>query len=71
MVEEMKYITNLKEDDDKWKLYCKKYKTLWENRPRDCSIHFKRDHKKQKRIQCGINNRCFTKLKKTFKFSII
>ena len=71
MIEELKYITNLREDDDRWKVYCKKYKDLWYQIPRDCSIHFKRDHKKQKRIQCGINNYCFIKLKKNYRFEIL
>lgn len=53
-------ITNDKEDDEKWKTQItqltKEYKTLTPNlvRPR-----FKRDHKKQKRIQCAINNKDF------------
>jgi hypothetical protein len=53
-------ITNDKKDDEKWKTQItqltKEYKILTPNlvRPR-----FKRDHKKQKRIQCAINNKDF------------
>jgi hypothetical protein len=50
-------ITNDKSDDKKWRTQIKSLKKEWESmtsnliRPR-----FKRDHKKQKRIQCAINN---------------
>lgn len=49
---EMSSISNDYSDDEKWKQFRLKYKTLWGStifQPR-----FKRDHKKQKRIQCGI-----------------
>lgn len=55
-------ITNLKQDDKKWKESIKWARKEWKNttnnliRPR-----FKRDHKKQKRIQCAINNKDFYK----------
>ena len=53
-------ISNQAKDDLKWKIGCKLLKTKWQEtttnliRPR-----FKRDHKKQKRIQCAINNNDF------------
>tara|TARA_Y100000361_G_C11156976_1_gene344772 strand:+ start:1812 stop:2336 length:525 start_codon:yes stop_codon:yes gene_type:complete len=50
--DEMNNITNEYKDDNKWSKFRSKYKKLWGNsilQPR-----FKRDHKKQKRIQCGI-----------------
>lgn len=49
-------ITNDKEDDEKWSILTTELKNKWEQetenliRPR-----FKRDHKKQKRVQCAIN----------------
>ena len=51
-------ITNDKADDDRWKNEIKFLRNKWKEtthnliRPR-----FKRDHKKQKRIQCAINNK--------------
>jgi hypothetical protein len=49
---EMDDISNDYSDDEKWNKFRLKYKKLWGEsilQPR-----FKRDHKKQKRIQCGI-----------------
>lgn len=68
MKTELKYITNLREDDTVWKSYCSKYQNLWKHDARSCSLHFKRDHKSQKRIQCGIS---VLNLKRYFKFTII
>lgn len=53
-------ITNDRADDQKWKKQITYYKKAWKEetsnlvRPR-----FKRDHKKQKRMQCAINNKDF------------
>lgn len=53
-------ITNSHEDDEKWKKKTNELRNKWKLttlnyiRPR-----FKRDHKKQKRIQCAINNQIF------------
>lgn len=60
MFEEMKLISNLRLDDFKWSSFCKKYKQVWckENL---LDIRFKRDHKKQKRIQCSISWKKFNK----------
>jgi hypothetical protein len=52
MLDEMKGISNKYSDDDKWKVYRNKYKDLYGKSI--VSLRFKRDHKKQKRIQCGI-----------------
>jgi len=49
---EMNSISNDYSDDEKWEKFRLEYKMLWGDsifQPR-----FKRDHKKQKRIQCGI-----------------
>ena len=54
MFEEIKNITNDKSDDLKWKIFMKKYKTMYGKNP-ILSIRFKRDHKIQKRIQCSIS----------------
>ena len=57
MLDEMKCISNNHSDDDKWKLFRKKYKDLYGKSI--ISLRFKRDHKKQKRIQCGITKSNF------------
>jgi hypothetical protein len=55
-------ITNDYSDDERWALGCKELKEKWQThtsnliRPR-----FKRDHKKQKRMQCAINYTDFYK----------
>lgn len=54
MYEEFKQISNHTEDDMVWKQFCSKYKLLW-NKDNKVSIRFKRDHKKQKRIQCAVS----------------
>ena len=55
-------ITNDKKDDIKWKETREKYKNLWKNETKNIiRPRFKRDHKKQKRIQCAINNKDFEK----------
>jgi hypothetical protein len=54
MYEEFKNISNHHEHDYKWKEFCIKYKSLW-NKDNKISIRFKRDHKKQKRIQCAVS----------------
>jgi hypothetical protein len=53
MYEEYKQISNHKDDDRVWKQFCTKYKSFWKA-DNKISIRFKRDHKKQKRIQCAI-----------------
>jgi primase-polymerase (primpol)-like protein len=64
MKEELKSITNLVEDDEKWKSYMQKYRSLYNNDI--IKLRFKRDHKKQKRIQCAINNLSLKKICKLF-----
>lgn len=54
MYEEYKQISNHKADDAVWKQFCTKYKTFWKA-DNKISIRFKRDHKKQKRIQCAVS----------------
>jgi hypothetical protein len=52
--------SNKSEDDSKWKNSIQKLKRTWNNsfiKPR-----FKRDHKKQRRIQCAITNTDFHKV---------
>ena len=66
MKTELKYITNLRADDDRWSEYCNRYKKMWNSRTRECQLRFKRDHKTQKRIQCGINQKEFFKMKINF-----
>jgi len=57
MLLEMKNISNNYTDDGKWLEYRNKYKFLYGESI--IALRFKRDHKKQKRIQCGINFRNF------------
>lgn len=54
MYEEYKQISNDKDDDEEWKQFCTKYKSFWKA-DNKISIRFKRDHKKQKRIQCAVS----------------
>lgn len=58
MLSEMKKITNLYEDDLIWKKFCKKYRDLYPL-SNNVKLRFKRDHSKQKRIQCAINWKYF------------
>lgn len=71
MASEMSEISNSYEDDNKWKIFCDKYKRMWSS----CNVlevRFKRDHKTQKRIQCAIPwrkyNDTFVKAFKAFAF---
>lgn len=57
---EMKTITNNYEDDEKWQLFCDKYKRLWGKNV--VELRFKRDHKKQKRIQCAVSFKSFIRI---------
>jgi hypothetical protein len=57
MKDEMAFITNEYSDDKKWRLFRDKYKVLYGDSV--IKIRFKRDHKKQKRIQCSINKNLF------------
>ncbi len=60
MLNEMKSISNKHSDDNKWSIFTKKYKRLYGNSI--ISLRFKRDHKKQKRVQCGITRTNFIKV---------
>lgn len=64
MKEEMKLITNLKEDDKIWKDFTTKHQKTFseENTNTIFSLRFKRDHKKQKRIQYAISARNLRRL---------
>jgi hypothetical protein len=57
MLDEMSTISNDKSDDSKWKQFRLKWKERYGNSI--ISLRFKRDHKKQKRIQCGISRNNF------------
>jgi hypothetical protein len=57
MLLEMKQISNDYSDDSKWRSFRRKYKELYGESI--ISLRFKRDHKKQKRIQCGITKSNF------------
>jgi hypothetical protein len=58
MYDDFKQITNHVDDDIKWNEFCNKYKSLWKQENM-MSVRFRRDHKKQKRIQCGVSWRNF------------
>jgi hypothetical protein len=52
----LREITNDYSDDEKWTKGCKVLKEKWEQvTPNLIRPRFKRDHKKQKRMQCAIN----------------
>ena len=54
MKQELKKITNLRSDDNIWKLFIRKYRNSYP-KTNLIKLRFKRDHKKQKRIQCAIS----------------
>lgn len=58
MYEDFRQISNDVRDDVIWKRFCHKYKLCWKKDNR-ISVRFKRDHKKQKRIQCAVSWRNF------------
>lgn len=56
----LKLISNKSSDDLKWTIGCDLLKEKWKNTTKNLiRPRFKRDHKKQKRIQCAINNQDF------------
>jgi hypothetical protein len=55
-------ITNSYSDDLKWKSMMAEMNKLWRREERIVHLAPKRDHKKQKRIQCTIPNRKFREL---------
>lgn len=57
-------ITNLKEDDYRFHIFCDKYKKYFDGKL--IQLRFKRDHKSQKRIQTAIPFRNIVLLKRTF-----
>lgn len=59
MLEEMKKISNNKKDDAIWKQFRQKWTSIYP-RTNLISLYFKRDHKIQTRIQCGISYKKFT-----------
>ena len=52
--DEFKNISNSHEDDSKWKLLRLKYTKRYKEKHKLTRMNPKRDHKKQKRIQCSI-----------------
>ena len=60
--EEMNLISNMRVDDGRWKHFMTTYKKTWTDTvlpgggppQRVVELRFKRDHKKQKRLQCAI-----------------
>jgi len=61
LLHEMSNISNSRDDDILWTLFRKKYTNLWGSRL--IRLRFKRDHKKQKRLQCSLP---FSSLQNTF-----
>jgi hypothetical protein len=60
MFDEFSSISNKRSDDTMFHQFIDKYKQLWNQTPdRQIELRFKRDHKKQKRIQCAINHSNF------------
>lgn len=52
-------ISNSYSDDKLWKERLKEYNNIWNKDNTIIQTHFKRDHKKQKRIQCSIKIKDF------------
>lgn len=63
LVEEFKNIfdgiSNSKDDDALWKIRREEATNKWKSTGSIINVHFKRDHKKQKRVQCSIKNKEF------------
>jgi hypothetical protein len=55
MFAEMKLITNGYEDDIIWLEFCKRHRLKWREFNNHIDLRFRRDHKRQKRIQCGVS----------------
>lgn len=56
----LREITNSPTDDKKWKELIAHFRNEWKQETDNLiRLRFKRDHKKQKRIQCAINNKDF------------
>ena len=55
----IKTISNDNSDDNKWRKEVSRLKKIWNSIDRYVQPRFKRDHKKQKRVQCAINNKSF------------
>jgi len=62
----LKEISNNYSDDLIWKTRCKKIKQSWNGCDRIIQLRFKRDHKKQKRIQVAIPYKKYEKWKTKF-----
>lgn len=60
MLKELKTISNDPCDDKLWREFCRHYRSLY---PKDnlFKLRFKRDHKKQRRIQCAMNTSDYKK----------
>ena len=55
MFNEMKLISNSYDDDVNWRFFCQKHRMQWMEFNNNMDLRFRRDHKRQKRIQCGIS----------------
>lgn len=60
-------ISNSKEDDQKWKSRMKDFKDLWNSQETIIQVHPKRDHKKQKRVQCSVKKKKWEEISNLFK----
>jgi hypothetical protein len=58
MYEDMKSISNEYSDDLIWKEFRTRYRALWPS-TNHIDLRFARDHKYQKRIQCGMSRKNF------------
>ena len=59
----LKNISNDKKDDGFWKKETSYFRKLYNSNNKITSLNFKRDHKKQKRIQCSISFKKFQIIK--------
>ena len=62
-------ITNDYSDDNKWKIRIKEANQLWDSTGSIIKVNFKRDHKRQKRVQCSIRKECFQELIDNYSYS--
>lgn len=55
----LKHISNNVCDDKRWKAYCHLHRQQWQEMDNNLALRFRRDHKTQKRIQCGVSWKMF------------
>lgn len=63
-------ITNNVADDLRWKQTSNEYKEEWNKLETGINVHFKRDHKNQRRVQCSLKKDYFMRLSNQYSVKI-